>query len=785
MKKLIYLFLILFTVFGYGQADFPEGIQISGGQPTVTSVNFLTTTDNTLSGLQGKIAPINLPIPYTPVNYLISNQSIGQHLTGIDTKLGQISSTSAGITQRVYFTADNTTVTAGTFFTSSLAGKGATATGSPPALVLGDNTKGYFTKDIISIAQPSATIGYAGTYSGFLTVSATPTPVATQQRFTVEIYRTNNLGVPIASGVSGAPTGDLGVTVVAILDSSVINLVAGSITNIPVSGILTQNITLNTGERLRYHVSAAKIGTGGGNVTFGVYYGSSYNSYYDVPVAVTTDAVVNKSGVTGVNDTDALNNLNTNKANILNPLFNGVVGINTSLPESTFHIGDGNAIILDRYKNGSAAAPNFFARAYNGTKISPTNILDNQDIAVFGAIPYNGIDAELAKVWLKFISDGIQSNTNRGTKIDLSITTINSTSVNKSVFKADTEKVLLSDASTGNAAPVAVGWFGKTEINGENPHKLQVVSDGLNPTVSFGNFGGATAGNAGGHLWAARGTATSPTQLLSGDYLWSWGFRGQGLTTRAPSSANMSIRATEDFTDTAHGTEILFGTNATGHNANLGRTSEFKMGADGGFYSDFMAVQSYAAGKLSSYRFDYGSNTNSRSWRVANDYDSFGDFAIIQSTTRTGTTYLKKLGISETGVIGIPNLSGTGSRVVVADANGNLSATSTDTRPYKVYTALVSQTGTSAPTSIVLENTLGVTLTWNRSSTGLYIGTATAGFSVNKTFVNATLDAGHPAHKVSGNGVDGNTMQLSTTDGTGTLTDGALAKASVEIRVYN
>lgn len=321
MKKLILFLLLIVTTFGFSQpptqpTPFPNGIKITGGQPTVTSVNFLTTTDAT--GLQGKIAPINLPIPYTPVNYSISSQTIGQHFTGIDTRLGQISSTSAGITQRVYFTADNTTVNSVVYFASSLTGKGSTATGSPPALVLGDNTKGYFTKDIISIAQPSATIGYAGTYSGNLTVSATPTPNLTQQRFTIEIYRTNNLGIPIASGVSGAPTGDLGVTVIAILDSGVLNLTAGAITNVPVSGILTQNITLNTGERLRYHVSAAKIGTGGGNVTFGVYYGTSYNSYYDVPVAVTTDAVVNKSSVTGVTATDALNTLNTTKENIAN-----------------------------------------------------------------------------------------------------------------------------------------------------------------------------------------------------------------------------------------------------------------------------------------------------------------------------------------------------------------------------------------------------------------------------------------------------------------------------------
>ncbi|MNX35444.1 hypothetical protein D3C86_657100 [compost metagenome] len=308
MKKILFLLLTLVSAYSYAQADFPEGVQISGGQPTVTNDPYLTTTGTT--GVQGKIAPVNVLIPYTPINYTISGQTIGQQIAAIDAKIGTMGTTSAGVTQRVYFTADNTVVNSITYFASSLSGKGSTASGSPPALVLPDNTKAFFTKDVISIAQPSPTIGYAGTYSGNLTVSASPTPVATQQRFTVEIYRTDNLGVPIASGVSGAPVGDLGVTVLAILDSGIINLTSGSITNIAVSGSLTQNITLNTGERLRYHVSAAKIGAGGGNVTFGVYYGTSYNSYYDIPVAIRTNGVLDDSDVPGaVTDTDALNYL--------------------------------------------------------------------------------------------------------------------------------------------------------------------------------------------------------------------------------------------------------------------------------------------------------------------------------------------------------------------------------------------------------------------------------------------------------------------------------------------
>lgn len=57
MKKII--FLLLISIASYGQAEFPEGVQITGGQPTVTSVNFLTATNP--DGLQVKIAPENLP----------------------------------------------------------------------------------------------------------------------------------------------------------------------------------------------------------------------------------------------------------------------------------------------------------------------------------------------------------------------------------------------------------------------------------------------------------------------------------------------------------------------------------------------------------------------------------------------------------------------------------------------------------------------------------------------------------------------------------------------------
>lgn len=52
----------------------------------------------------------------------------------------------------------------------------------------------------------------------------------------------------------------------------------------------------------------------------------------------------------------------------------------------------------------------------------------------------------------------------------------------------------------------------------------------------------------------------------------------------------------------------------------------------------------------------------------------------------------------------------------------------------KVYRALLSQNGTSPPTAVVLENTLGGTVVWTYTTTGQYRGTLTDAFPQNKTF---------------------------------------------------
>ena len=64
---------------------------------------------------------------------------------------------------------------------------------------------------------------------------------------------------------------------------------------------------------------------------------------------------------------------------------------------------------------------------------------------------------------------------------------------------------------------------------------------------------------------------------------------------------------------------------------------------------------------------------------------------------------------------------------------------SNSNRPYKVYTALLTQSGTDAPVATVLENTLGGEVVWTRDSEGFYFGTLNGVFLDNKTI---TLNSG-------------------------------------------
>ena len=127
--------------------------------------------------------------------------------------------------------------------------------------------------------------------------------------------------------------------------------------------------------------------------------------------------------------------------------------------------------------------------------------------------------------------------------------------------------------------------------------------------------------------------------------------------------------------------------------------------------------------------------------------------------------------------------------------------TPVDSRPYKVYTALLSQSGTDAPVATVLENTLGYDIVWSRLNAGGYTATATE-FAIedfNKFYCNIgnKLPSG-ASTDISSYIVEASTLPLGSPssfevytktilNSTGVVTrgDNMLEFTPIEIRVYN
>lgn len=110
-------------------------------------------------------------------------------------------------------------------------------------------------------------------------------------------------------------------------------------------------------------------------------------------------------------------------------------------------------------------------------------------------------------------------------------------------------------------------------------------------------------------------------------------------------------------------------------------------------------------------------------------------------------------------------------------------------RPYRVYTALMVLKDTLDPTVTVLENTLGGSITWVRSTAGVFLGSYVGGFSESRTTVQTNmgviLSGGVTSAVTEGYCVSDDAVRLNVRNYSGTLTDIVAAKIFVEIRVYN
>ena len=112
-----------------------------------------------------------------------------------------------------------------------------------------------------------------------------------------------------------------------------------------------------------------------------------------------------------------------------------------------------------------------------------------------------------------------------------------------------------------------------------------------------------------------------------------------------------------------------------------------------------------------------------------------------------------------------------------------------DIRPYKVYTALLSQTGTNAPVATVLENTFGFTPIWQRDSSGVYFVNNTSFFDIDKTLILVTRNTVNFDISAYANDNDNVWIDVSQIIEVSPLNvsaiENVLNNTSIEIRVYN
>jgi hypothetical protein len=132
----------------------------------------------------------------------------------------------------------------------------------------------------------------------------------------------------------------------------------------------------------------------------------------------------------------------------------------------------------------------------------------------------------------------------------------------------------------------------------------------------------------------------------------------------------------------------------------------------------------------------------------------------------------------------------TGDKLFGSDSNGDqkqFDMSNFGTSTYKVYTALLTQTSTNAPTAVVLENTIG-NITFNYNGIGSYDMILTGEFLANKTWIvagSADINAGGGDFAtLDARRFDDDTIRLITYDNF-SLANGMLVNTSIEIRVYN
>ena len=212
-------------------------------------------------------------------------------------------------------------------------------------MTLDDDEKDFYAVDAITSGSTANVEFPAGNYTSVLNAEVDTN--SGEQIFGMEVYLTSADGTPIDSPNLTSPVGDLGVRVLAILQSGIIDLQNSNPSQVTLSGDLPTAIPLAIGQRIRFHFFAEKSGTQGGVVDLSIYFGNERNSYVNRPVFIDSNGVINLSTIPGDNTTQALNNLILTADNGLTKTGTNNVKLGGALTSPTTISTGANKLFLD------------------------------------------------------------------------------------------------------------------------------------------------------------------------------------------------------------------------------------------------------------------------------------------------------------------------------------------------------------------------------------------------------------------------------------------------------
>lgn len=359
--------------------------------------------------------------------------------------------------------------------------------------------------------------------------------------------------------------------------------------------------------------------------------------------------------------------------------------------------------------------------------------------------------------------------------------------------------LLIGNNKVGTAANpdttsyIAAGWqqYGLTHsafiTNATKKKGLWLTFD--NSWNSTNNSTDYSNTNCGG-LWVWTWVRANDSVYLTGN-----GTTGGGLTG---GEMGLILRKNTGFTDT---TRFIGGATPgaapTGFQVRVDAANSVPVGGDNlydGYYAAITPTFNFFGSRnqmQNAIWLNLGINQAGSTGTLTTGYqayfNSFGSnvtnkYAIYQAGT-ADTNYFA-------GPVRAPNLVSqtdtTNYKPVAVNSAGSLTKMSywPNSKGYQVYTCLLTQSGTAAPTATILENSIG-SIVWTRSSAGIYVGTLSSAFTANKTW----LQANWSDESASGNIVfqlkrtSSNTVQLlSSSDGINGFD--VFTNLSIEIRVY-